>query len=183
VTTAEKELKAETEFSRKLQASKNAGGSTTMEESAKDAACLRLYEEMTDLGIVGVKIKEDAKTGKEVIFNCISTYNAKSESTPGSFFLARFASVDGFYMDPGTAQHRLTTGLNFKLKTYNTIDPAKTKESGGNPWVKMVQYYPENLDKEPADFVESLGHFAQEFKFPRPQLSEMMDSLRGVLEG
>ena len=77
----------------------------------------------------------------------------------------------------------LMTGLNFKLKTYNTIDPAKKTEPGGNPWVKMVQYYPENLDKESAEFVESLGHFAQEFKFPRPQLSEMMDSLRGVLEG
>ena len=79
VTTAEKELKAETEFSRKLQASKGSGAGALVEDSAKDAACLRLYEEMMDLGIVGVKIKEDAKAGKEVIFNCISTYNAKSE--------------------------------------------------------------------------------------------------------
>ena len=78
---------------------------------------------------------------------------------------------------------KLTTGIGFKLKTYNMLDASKAKEPGANPWVKMVQYYPENLDKEPSEFVESLGHFAQEFKFPRVDLSEMMDALRGVLEG
>jgi len=79
VTQAEKELKTETEFSRKLQASKSSNGGTMVEDSAKDAAIIRLYEELTDLGILHVKIKEDAKTGKEMIFNCIATYNAKSE--------------------------------------------------------------------------------------------------------
>jgi hypothetical protein len=85
VTQAEKELKTETEFSRRLQASKSSNGGTTVEESAKDAAIIRLYEELTDLGIVNVRIKEDAKTGKEMVFNCIATYNAKSEFSRGHF--------------------------------------------------------------------------------------------------
>jgi hypothetical protein len=77
----EKEYKAEVEQSRTLQASTrtapNLSASTSIppltEESEKDAICLSLYEDMTELQILNVKLKRDAKSGKEATLNCLHT--------------------------------------------------------------------------------------------------------------
>jgi hypothetical protein len=57
---------------------------TSSDESAKDAVCLRLYEDITDLSMVSVKITEVPKAGKEVTVNCIFSRNGKSELLSGS---------------------------------------------------------------------------------------------------
>lgn len=77
----EKEYKAEVEQSRTLQASTrgapNLAASTSIppltEEAEKDAVCLSLYEDMTELQIINVKLRRDPKIGKEVILNCLHT--------------------------------------------------------------------------------------------------------------
>jgi hypothetical protein len=50
------------------------------EESEIDNACLRLYEDLTELNVANVKIKDGGKSGKEIVFNCIQTHAGKSES-------------------------------------------------------------------------------------------------------
>lgn len=86
VSALEKDLKTETENSHKLLAARNAAVATpaaapvTSEDAVKDAVCLRLYEDISELSIPSVKIKEDPKAGKEIFFNCIQTHAGKSES-------------------------------------------------------------------------------------------------------
>ena len=82
----EREYKAEVKHSQNLQASRSgtapaAGvvGGITPEEAAKDAACLRLYEDLSDLSVPNVKIRDTGKAGKEIVYNCIQTYAGRSE--------------------------------------------------------------------------------------------------------
>ena len=85
----EREIKAEVEHSRSLQAAAKSGGapslaasvSTTPEEAEKDAQSLKLYEDMTDLNIMNVKIKSGGNNGKEVTFNCVQTVEGRSKSS------------------------------------------------------------------------------------------------------
>jgi hypothetical protein len=49
------------------------------EESEIDNACLRLYEDLTELNVANVKIKDGGKSGKEIVFNCIQTHAGKSK--------------------------------------------------------------------------------------------------------
>lgn len=87
VAELQKQVEDEVKFSRQLQAqakSATSGAAPTTiggssEESAKDAASLRLYEDITDLNIVNVTITENPKRGKEIVFNCIQTHGGKSE--------------------------------------------------------------------------------------------------------
>lgn len=72
-------------------------------------------------------------------------------------------------------------GLNFKIRTYNELDTAKAKAKESNPWIKMIKYNPEGLDKESADFIERLDIFSGELTFRRDQLAEMYESLRTAL--
>ncbi|KAK1922717.1 hypothetical protein DB88DRAFT_496076 [Papiliotrema laurentii] len=152
----EREYKAEVKHSQNLQASRSgtapaAGvvGGITPEEAAKDAACLRLYEDLSDLSVPNVKIRDTGKAGKEIVYNCIQTYAGRS--------------------------------LNFKIKTFNVLDAAKAKAKDPNPWEKKVQYNPEGLEMEPADFVNRLGVFGKEFTIPREQMSEMYEELRTAI--
>lgn len=86
VSSLEREFQAEVEHSRSLQASAKSNGaltlaasvSTTPEEAEKDVQSLKLYEDMTDLNIMNVKIKSGGKNGKEVTFNCIQTVEGRS---------------------------------------------------------------------------------------------------------
>ena len=81
VTQLEKEYQAEVQQSRSLQASTrgapNLSASTSIppltEEAEKDAVCLSLYEDMTELQIINVKLRRDAKNGKEATLNCLHT--------------------------------------------------------------------------------------------------------------
>ena len=54
--------------------------STTNEDAVKDAASLRLYEDITELLIANVKVIEGGKNGKETIYHCVQTHGARSES-------------------------------------------------------------------------------------------------------
>lgn len=78
VITVEKEYKFEVEQHRKSTKGTLAI-STTPEEADKDAASLKLYEDLTDLGIMNVKIVQ-GKNGKEYTFNCIQTVGGRSRS-------------------------------------------------------------------------------------------------------
>lgn len=82
VSTVEKEYKFEMEQHSRLQSSSRTPAvtsvSTTPEEAAKDAASLKLYEDLTDLQIVSVKIVE-GKQGKEITFNCLQTVGERSK--------------------------------------------------------------------------------------------------------
>lgn len=92
VTQLDKMYKAEVEASQKLLASRSgtsapatvAESGTAKEESVKDAAIIRLYEDMSDLCILEVRIK-DGKFGpkdKEYTFSCIQTVGKNSTSHP-----------------------------------------------------------------------------------------------------
>jgi hypothetical protein len=61
------------------------------------------------------------------------------------------------------------------------LDAAKAKAKDPNPWEKKVQYNPEGLEMEPADFVNRLGVFGKEFTIPREQMSEMYEELRTAI--
>ena len=84
----DKDYRAEQEHSRSLQAELQASKSgsklaqsvsTTPDEAEKDAQCLRLYEDLTDICVVSVKVEQGGKGGKEVVFNCIHTVGGRSE--------------------------------------------------------------------------------------------------------
>jgi len=159
-------------YSRQLQAqtkTPNGAASTTIgsssEESAKDAASLRLYEDITDLNIVNVTITENPKKGKEILFNCIQTHAGKS----------------GLRTSPYVVP--LTPGHNFKLKSHNVLDPAKVKAKDPNPWVKTVQYTPGNLANETQEFRDELGPFVNEFAVPRDQLMSLFENLKSNMAG
>ncbi len=78
------------QHSRSLQAAAKSGSapslaasvSTTREEAEKDVQSLKLYEDMTDLNIMNVKIKSGGKNGKEVTFNCVQTVEGRSKLAP-----------------------------------------------------------------------------------------------------
>ncbi|ORX39279.1 hypothetical protein BD324DRAFT_619116 [Kockovaella imperatae] len=87
LTSLDKDYKAEQDHSRSLQAQLQAAKSgtklshsvsTTPDEAEKDAASLRLYEDMTEMAIVNVKVEHGGKGGKEIIYNCIQTREGKS---------------------------------------------------------------------------------------------------------
>lgn len=73
--------KAEQQFSQGLQASRSTAPAPTVDkvvspdESAEDAAIIRLYEDITELNCVGVKIRDGRYGPKDKIldFNCILT--------------------------------------------------------------------------------------------------------------
>ncbi|KAL0247818.1 hypothetical protein I308_103896 [Cryptococcus tetragattii IND107] len=85
IVNLEREYKAEVEHSRSLQDSSKNPSSTlasdsvsqTLEEAEKDHASLALYEQLSLMNIVNVKIK-DSRFGKERTFNCVMCVNGKS---------------------------------------------------------------------------------------------------------
>jgi len=79
VTHVEKEYKFEMEQHKKVakNTTTTPAVSTTPEEAEKDAASLKLYEDLTDLGILNVKVVQ-GKNGKEYTFNCIQTVGSRS---------------------------------------------------------------------------------------------------------
>lgn len=86
VKSLEREYKAEVQHSQNLQASRSgaapavapvvSGGSS--EEAAQDAACIRLYEDLCDLSIPSVKIRDTGKSGNEITYNCIQSHAGRS---------------------------------------------------------------------------------------------------------
>ena len=177
--TLEKEYKAEQQHSQSLQSQLSskppssstiaAAVSTSPGEAEKDAACLRLYEDLSELCVANVKVNDAGKAGKDVTFNCVQTRGPRSESLPDRFcpFGAEFEC----------------TGLNFKLRAYNHLDPALVKSKVDNPWVRSIQYTPEGLEHETDQiFVSRLGVFAQSFSVPRDQLRVLFDELRDKMD-
>jgi hypothetical protein len=97
VAQLEKEYQMEVENSRKLQslsssrlgasqgpssssaAAVAATSTRSPEEIEKDDASLRIYEDLTELQIVNVKVKH-GKAGKEVTLNCLHTNKAAARS-------------------------------------------------------------------------------------------------------
>ncbi|CAD6574243.1 MAG: hypothetical protein TREMPRED_001069 [Tremellales sp. Tagirdzhanova-0007] len=155
ILSLEREIKAEVEHSRLLQATAKAGGapslaasiSTTPEEAEKDAQSLKLYEDMTDLNIMNVKIKQGAKNGKEVTFNCVQTVEGRS--------------------------------LNFKLRACNELDLSLVAAKADNPWIKSVIFQPVGLENEAdAEFAKRLGIFATEFSVRKDELGELWRELK-----
>lgn len=53
-------------------------GAMSSEESEKDHASLALYEDLTTLTILNVRIRKGS-TGKEVLFSCMQTADGRSE--------------------------------------------------------------------------------------------------------
>ena len=169
----DKEYKAEQEHSKALQAqilavrsgSKLAQSvSTTPDDAEKDVASLRLYEDLTEMAIVNVKIEHGGKGGKEIIYNCIHTREGKSERTGTSSPMPMLM---------------LLLGMNYKLRAYNYLDPELAKSKSENPWVRRIRYHPEALDQEiDRSFVSRLGVFAQEFTVRREELPSMFFELR-----
>jgi hypothetical protein len=81
------------------------------------------------------------------------------------------------------------TGLNFKLRAYNELDPELVAVKSDNPWVKSVVYQPISLEYETdTDFIKRLGIFASEFSVRKEQLGVLWENLKsrisvnGVLE-
>ncbi len=182
VSSLERECKAEVEHSRSLQAAAKSGPaaslaasvSTTPEEADKDSQSLKLYEDMTDLNIMNVKIKSGGKNGKEVTFNCVQTVEGRSASPRHPSYPLKLMSC---------------TGLNFKLRAYNELDPELVAVKSDNPWVKSVVYQPISLEYETdTDFIKRLGIFASEFSVRKEQLGVLWENLKsrisvnGVLE-
>lgn len=52
--------------------------SNASEESDKDHRSLKLYEDLSDLSIINVKIKTGAN-GEEVSYNCVQTVEGRSK--------------------------------------------------------------------------------------------------------
>lgn len=71
------------------------------------------------------------------------------------------------------------TGLNFKLRAYNELDPALVNGKSDNPWVKSVVFQPVGLEYETdADFLKRLGVFATEFSVRKEQLGALWENLK-----
>lgn len=75
-----------------------------------------------------------------------------------------------------------SAGLNFKLKAFKEWKQDPSIPQGG-AYVKQIAYEPLALDKEQdRDFVESLGIFKEEFKFPRDQVHSFLCRMRDAME-
>lgn len=163
----EREHKAEIEHSRRtLQTSTSKPTASTSaisinpEEAEKDAASLKLYEDITDLNITSVKIKP-AKGGKDVVFNCVQTVEGRSASP----FLFSLLNIVVAYADSNV-------GLNFKLRTYNDFDNTTQQ------WKKTVLFAPELKHETDKAFIKRLGVFMTEFTVEKEQLSPLWESLK-----
>ncbi|KAK4689382.1 hypothetical protein P7C73_g745, partial [Tremellales sp. Uapishka_1] len=99
ITHLEKELATEVALAKSLQTKSKATDPVTSqsEESEKDDLTMKLYEDMTDLNIMNVRVKP-GRYGKEVTFNCVQSvgkrslnFKLKSFSEPSAELLAQKA--------------------------------------------------------------------------------------------
>ncbi|KAF8637405.1 hypothetical protein AX17_002900 [Amanita inopinata Kibby_2008] len=165
------ELRAEIERAKNLTdkslrtpqaAPKSRVGGATPFEDPKNAQVIRFYEDVTNLLVVNMKHQPGQRLGSdEWILTCFYTYSEDD-------------------MSPSVQQKSIA----FTLHT-SRGSPTDGPESDSNE--ESIHYIPQNLDKEPQDFVDKLGFLNQPFKFSRRQLSlflrTMYDNLKDALSG
>lgn len=175
--------KAEVEASQKLLASRSNGlaASTsavepvdTKEDSLKDSACLRLYEDILELAILNVKIKE-GKCGpkdKEYTFTCIQTVGKRSKSSQ---------TPPDHGDEAVSTDTQFIAAISFKLRTFLEIDQQLVQSKARNPYVPTIEFTPNFQGDEDAAFLDKLGIFKEAFSAPRVQLWDLFEALRGNL--
>ncbi|KIK59539.1 hypothetical protein GYMLUDRAFT_261962 [Collybiopsis luxurians FD-317 M1] len=160
----EKELKFELEAERKNYQSlksKQQGsarqprGEILGNDNPKNVQVVRFYEDFTNLLLVGLKAHPGQYLDlEEWVLQCVFTYISEN--------------------DP-----EVTKSLNFTLscrwekRVEDDDSPVRSKSD----LQEMMYYEPLELDKEAADFVNSLGTMATSFSFTRDQLALFLRTL------
>ncbi len=169
------ELKAEIERSKALadksirtpQAPRSRMAGAAFEDP-KNTEVIRFYEDLTNLLVTSMKHQASHRPGAdEWILKCIYTYSEDDTATDAlqkSMFYQkqRFHCIYGYCI-----------GVAFTLR--NTF-PSKS-DPDSDPNEQSIHYTPDDLDKEPPDFVDKLGFLNQPFTFSRQQLSLFLRTL------
>ncbi|KAF8627725.1 hypothetical protein AX15_004269 [Amanita polypyramis BW_CC] len=164
------ELKTEIERSKALSdkslrmpqmASRSRVGGVAFEDP-KNTEVIRFYEDLTNLLVTSMKHQASHRPGAdEWTLKCIYTYSDDDISTD-------------------SLQQK---SVAFTLRT---TFPSKS-DSDSDPNEQSIHYTPDDLDKEPPDFVDKLGFLNQPFTFSRRQLSlflrTLYDNLKEALTG
>ncbi|KAG6898470.1 hypothetical protein C0993_006618 [Termitomyces sp. T159_Od127] len=163
------ELNAEIERSKGLAAKANrvppstsrGGGRPAAVDDPKHAEVIRLYEDVTNLLIPGLKAIPGQYLGlDEWVFTCVYTFFDEKENDPQSAPLKSF---------------------NFNLRLCHEPDPSQDKPSepitSKDQLLPMVYFTPQNLDMEPMDYVEKLDFLREPFSFGRHQLPLFLRTL------
>ncbi|CCM04406.1 uncharacterized protein FIBRA_06583 [Fibroporia radiculosa] len=124
-------------------------------EDPRNAFVVRLYEDMTNLLVVSVKMEKSTFLGlDEPNFTCVYTHKEPSSDRPA-------------------------TSLNFNLRQIydkqENWDDSKpiTKED----LIKRVKFQPRDLQNEPQEFVQNLDFFQEPFVFIQDQLPVFLKTL------
>ncbi|KAK2466739.1 hypothetical protein APHAL10511_000997 [Amanita phalloides] len=125
-------------------------------EDPKNAEVIRFYEDLTNLLVTNMKHQASHRPGADDwILKCIYTYSEDDMSSDA-----------------------MQKSVAFTLRTVFLGTESDPNE-------QSIHYTPDDLDKEPPDFVEKLGFLNQPFSFSRKQLSlflrTLYDSIKAAL--
>jgi hypothetical protein len=136
-------------------------------ETQKKAAAIRLYEDFTNILVLGVKTERNESSDKDdTIYQCLYTHQVGSQ--------ARSKSI----------RHRLcyiflellyVQGISFQLRLYFDLKD--------DDWQETVKYTPHELDKEPSEFRERLSFLGDTFTFEKHQMQVFYEQLREHVAG
>lgn len=74
-------------------------------------------------------------------------------------------------------------GINFRLRTFKELDPAKQAQRARNPYNAIVQFTPELSRETDQAFIQRLGKFQEEIRFMQEELPGVMRDLRSRVAG
>lgn len=173
----EKMYKTEQQYCQTLQASRTAAPpaaadpTISNEGSAEDAAIIRLYEDITELNVVGVKSKEGKYGPKDKVMD----YNCVLALTNGASKLYITSIRLNVKAD--------NIGINFRLRTFKELDPVKHAARARNPYDSIVQFTPELSRETDQAFIARLGRFTEEIRTTQEGLPGLMRQLRRKVAG
>ncbi|PFH54148.1 hypothetical protein AMATHDRAFT_135780 [Amanita thiersii Skay4041] len=123
-------------------------------EDSKNVKVIRFYEDITNLLVTNMRHQAGQRPGQdEWTFTCIYTYS-----------------------ENGISPDALQKSLSFTLRT-SRPEAEDTDEPG-----ESLYYVPQDLDKEPPEFVSRLGFLNHPFTFERKQLSLFLRTLHDSLK-
>ncbi|KAG5338187.1 hypothetical protein C0989_008036 [Termitomyces sp. Mn162] len=163
------ELNAEIERSAALSAKANrvppsasrGGGHSVGVDDPKNAEVVRLYEDVTNLLITGMKVAPGQYLGlDEWTLTCVYTFFDETVDDPQSAPLKSFV---------------------FTLRLCHEPDPSQAQPpeavTSKDQLIPMVYFAPQNLDMEPNEYVEELDFLQGPFSFGRHQLPLFLRTL------
>ncbi|OBZ69170.1 hypothetical protein A0H81_10976 [Grifola frondosa] len=122
---------------------------------------IRLYEDMTNMLITGVKLEKNAMTDiEEPIFTCIYTCSGTGDAPP---FSLNF-TLRQVYDRPDDLAPNITVASKDQLE-------------------EKFRYTPLNLDKELPEFVQRLSFFKDPFAFSYGQMTIFLKTLTDTMAG